>query len=66
MVDVFPQIVLSAFGSFIGHHQGLFACVKIFQPMKGLKTLGTISGISCTNSNVKKKKKKSGNLKGFY
>ena len=29
-MDEFTKIVPSAFGLFIGHHQGLFACVKSF------------------------------------
>ncbi len=28
LVDEFPKIVQSAFGPFIGHHQGLLACVR--------------------------------------
>ena len=28
LVDDFPEIVPSAFGPFIGHYQGLFACVR--------------------------------------
>ena len=28
LVDEFTKIVSSAFGSFIGHHQGLLACMK--------------------------------------
>ena len=30
LVDEFTEIVSSAFGPFIGHHQELFASVKIF------------------------------------
>ena len=28
LVDEFPKIVPSTFGPFIGHHQGLLACIK--------------------------------------
>ena len=31
-MDEFTKIFLSAFGSFIGHHQGLLACIRsVFQ-----------------------------------
>ena len=31
LVDEFTKIAPSAFGSFIGHHQGLLACIKCFR-----------------------------------
>ena len=30
LVDEFTEIILSVFGPFKGHHQGLFAYVKMF------------------------------------
>ena len=55
LVDEFTEIVSSAFGPFIGHHQGLFASVKIKKKFLGLQKLRKrIVGLNWDADNVER------------